>query len=115
MRWAASRTRCAATSSSLAKDAASPVPRGAGLFVWCAMSRREISAGILPFRRRGAVELLLAHPGGPHWAKKDAGERVHDLAALLLHRRQGDERRLRHKAGLLGEFAQRRRQQLFAR
>ena len=38
------------------------------------MSRKaEISAGILPFRRRGALEVLLAHPGGPYWAKKDAG------------------------------------------
>src|SRR5256885_11772777 len=38
------------------------------------MSRKsEISAGILPFRRRGEVEVLLAHPGGPYWAKKDAG------------------------------------------
>jgi predicted NUDIX family NTP pyrophosphohydrolase len=32
------------------------------------------SAGILLFRRRdGVVEVLLAHPGGPFWAKKDAG------------------------------------------
>lgn len=32
------------------------------------------SAGILLFRRRGgAVEFLLVHPGGPFWAKKDAG------------------------------------------
>ena len=39
------------------------------------MSRRdEISAGILAFRlRAGAIEVLLAHPGGPFWAKKDAG------------------------------------------
>jgi len=35
------------------------------------MSRKEISAGILPFR--GAFEVMLAHPGGPYWAKKDAG------------------------------------------
>jgi predicted NUDIX family NTP pyrophosphohydrolase len=33
----------------------------------------EISAGILPFRLRGELEVLLAHPGGPYWAKKDAG------------------------------------------
>jgi predicted NUDIX family NTP pyrophosphohydrolase len=32
-----------------------------------------ISAGILVFRRRQALEVLLAHPGGPFWAKKDAG------------------------------------------
>ena len=34
---------------------------------------RQISAGILVFRRRGDFEILLAHPGGPFWAKKDAG------------------------------------------
>jgi predicted NUDIX family NTP pyrophosphohydrolase len=32
------------------------------------------SAGILLFRRKGGeVEFLLVHPGGPFWAKKDAG------------------------------------------
>jgi predicted NUDIX family NTP pyrophosphohydrolase len=32
------------------------------------------SAGILLYRRRqGALELLLVHPGGPFWAKKDEG------------------------------------------
>ena len=32
------------------------------------------SAGILLYRRRdGRLEVLLAHPGGPFWAKKDAG------------------------------------------
>ncbi|MDQ2629950.1 MAG: NUDIX domain-containing protein [Actinomycetota bacterium] len=32
------------------------------------------SAGILLFRRRdGRTEFLLVHPGGPFWAKKDAG------------------------------------------
>ena len=34
---------------------------------------RPISAGILAFRRRPELEVLLAHPGGPFWAKKDAG------------------------------------------
>ena len=34
---------------------------------------RPISAGVLVFRRRGGLEVLLAHPGGPFWAKKDAG------------------------------------------
>jgi predicted NUDIX family NTP pyrophosphohydrolase len=34
---------------------------------------KQISAGILAFRRRPELELLLAHPGGPFWAKKDAG------------------------------------------
>lgn len=33
------------------------------------------SAGILLFRRNGGgeVEFLLVHPGGPFWARKDAG------------------------------------------
>ena len=32
------------------------------------------SAGILPFRRQpGRLEVLLVHPGGPFWAKKDLG------------------------------------------
>jgi predicted NUDIX family NTP pyrophosphohydrolase len=32
------------------------------------------SAGLLLFRRRsGRVEVLLAHPGGPFWARKDEG------------------------------------------
>ena len=34
---------------------------------------KEISAGLLAFRRQNALEVLLAHPGGPFWAKKDAG------------------------------------------
>jgi predicted NUDIX family NTP pyrophosphohydrolase len=34
----------------------------------------EKSAGILVFRRSGAsVEFLLAHPGGPFWARRDEG------------------------------------------
>jgi len=38
------------------------------------MSRRsQISAGLLAFRRNSGVEVLLAHPGGPFWAKKDDG------------------------------------------
>ena len=37
------------------------------------MSRSEQSAGILTFRRRSGLELLLAHPGGPYWRSKDAG------------------------------------------
>ena len=33
-----------------------------------------ISAGILLFRTAGeALEVLLVHPGGPYWAKKDLG------------------------------------------
>jgi len=33
----------------------------------------KISAGLLAFRRVNALEVLLAHPGGPFWAKKDDG------------------------------------------
>ncbi len=34
----------------------------------------KISAGILLFRKHPAgVQVLLVHPGGPFWAKKDAG------------------------------------------
>jgi predicted NUDIX family NTP pyrophosphohydrolase len=35
--------------------------------------RTQVSAGILAFRRSPELEVLLAHPGGPFWAKKDAG------------------------------------------
>jgi predicted NUDIX family NTP pyrophosphohydrolase len=31
------------------------------------------SAGLLAFRRTNDLEVLLAHPGGPFWAKKDDG------------------------------------------
>jgi predicted NUDIX family NTP pyrophosphohydrolase len=33
----------------------------------------QISAGLLVFRRRDELQVLLAHPGGPFWAKKDDG------------------------------------------
>lgn len=34
----------------------------------------KISAGLIMFRRRDeAVEVLIAHPGGPYWAKRDNG------------------------------------------
>ena len=34
----------------------------------------ETSAGVLMYRRRaGATEFFLVHPGGPFWARKDAG------------------------------------------
>jgi predicted NUDIX family NTP pyrophosphohydrolase len=34
----------------------------------------KISAGLLLYRRRqGVLEVFLVHPGGPFWAKKDAG------------------------------------------
>src|SRR6185369_2639883 len=36
-------------------------------------ANRKRSAGLLMYRRRaGIVEVFLAHPGGPFWAKKDA-------------------------------------------
>jgi predicted NUDIX family NTP pyrophosphohydrolase len=35
---------------------------------------KKSSAGILMYRWRGpAIEVLLVHPGGPFWTKKDAG------------------------------------------
>ena len=57
----------------------------------------KISAGILLFRRtQKQIEVLLVHPGGPFWAKKDVGAwsipkgetdesdaTTHDPAALL--------------------------------
>ncbi len=36
------------------------------------MAAKE-SAGVLVFRRHAAPEVLLIHPGGPFWAKKDLG------------------------------------------
>lgn len=34
----------------------------------------RVSAGILPYRlRSGRLEVLLVHPGGPFWARKDLG------------------------------------------
>jgi len=35
--------------------------------------RSEVSTGILAFRRKRGLALLLAHPGGPYWRTKDAG------------------------------------------
>src|SRR5687768_6842555 len=38
------------------------------------MGRRDqVSAGLIAFRRRAEIEVLLGHPGGPFWAKKDLG------------------------------------------
>ena len=38
------------------------------------MTRKtEISAGLLVFRRTPRLEILLGHPGGPYWARKDEG------------------------------------------
>jgi predicted NUDIX family NTP pyrophosphohydrolase len=34
----------------------------------------KLSAGLLPYRiRDGVVEVLIGHPGGPFWARKDDG------------------------------------------
>jgi predicted NUDIX family NTP pyrophosphohydrolase len=39
-----------------------------------AARRTDVSAGLLVYRRNARrIEVLLAHPGGPFWAKKDAG------------------------------------------
>lgn len=37
------------------------------------MSRTVRSAGLLPYRLDDALEVLIAHPGGPWFEKKDAG------------------------------------------
>lgn len=31
------------------------------------------SAGLLPYRRADEIEVLIAHPGGPFWARRDEG------------------------------------------
>lgn len=57
------------------------------------------SAGLLLFRRRtDGIEVLLAHPGGPFWARKDAGswsipkgEHGSDEAPLAAARREFEE------------------------
>lgn len=54
------------------------------------------SAGILVYRRRNkSIEILLGHPGGPYWAKKDAsawsvpkGEAEEHEELLLAARRE---------------------------
>ena len=38
------------------------------------MAKTKQSAGLLVYRRRdGGFQVFLVHPGGPFWAKKDAG------------------------------------------
>jgi predicted NUDIX family NTP pyrophosphohydrolase len=37
------------------------------------LTRHETSAGILAYRRRDRLEVLLGHPGGPYWRSKDLG------------------------------------------
>src|SRR5690349_16945320 len=36
-------------------------------------SSAKLSCGLLMYRRAAALEVLLAHPGGPYFARKDAG------------------------------------------
>ena len=33
----------------------------------------SVSAGLLVYRRRARLEVFLVHPGGPFWARRDAG------------------------------------------
>jgi len=38
------------------------------------IARRAVSSGILLYRRTsGSLEIFLAHPGGPFWARRDDG------------------------------------------
>jgi predicted NUDIX family NTP pyrophosphohydrolase len=63
------------------------------------MARAKLATGILLFRRtRGVLEVLLTHPGGPAWAKRDAGawslpkgEPSPDEDALVCARRELEE------------------------
>jgi predicted NUDIX family NTP pyrophosphohydrolase len=65
----------------------------------------EISAGLLVFRRQPDREVLLGHPGGPYWARKDEGawtipkglaEPDHDLLATA-------RRELTEETGLVAD------------
>ncbi|MCC6874893.1 MAG: NUDIX domain-containing protein [Sandaracinaceae bacterium] len=54
------------------------------------MSSRGRSAGVLPVRRvEGRLEFFLVHPGGPFFAKKDAG--VWSVPKGLIDERDTDE------------------------
>ena len=75
------------------------------------------SAGILLYRRRcGTVEVLLVHPGGPFWARKDDGawsipkgvyERGEDpLAAARREFAEETGKQLEGEAVALGSFRQ---------
>jgi predicted NUDIX family NTP pyrophosphohydrolase len=72
-----------------------------GAVVW-GRAVAKVSAGVLLFRRRAAPELLLVHPGGPFWARRDEGawsipkgecedgEELHDCAVRELREELGD-------------------------
>ncbi|UGY04857.1 NUDIX domain-containing protein [Bradyrhizobium quebecense] len=74
------------------------------------------SAGLLMFRRRLGVEVLLVHPGGPFWAHKDDGawsipKGLHDEDgnALTAAKREFEEETGQRPAGSfieLGTFKQ---------
>ena len=57
------------------------------------------SAGLLIYRRKGKIiEILLVHPGGPFWAKKDEGawsipkgELINDEDPLAAAQREMEE------------------------
>jgi predicted NUDIX family NTP pyrophosphohydrolase len=67
------------------------------------ISRRAVSAGLLLYRRtRGALEVFLAHPGGPFWARRDEGawtipKGVVDEGEALL---DGARREFREETGI---------------
>ena len=45
-----------------------------------------ISAGLIPYRLVDGLEILIAHPGGPYWARRDAG-----WWSIVKGRVEGDE------------------------
>jgi predicted NUDIX family NTP pyrophosphohydrolase len=74
------------------------------------------SAGILMFRRKPHLEVLLVHPGGPFWAKKDPGawsipkgEYVSGEEPLAVARREFEEEtgmRVKGDVVVLGDIVQ---------
>ena len=68
------------------------------------IGRTAVSAGLLLFRRSGgAIEVFLAHPGGPFWASRDTGawgipKGVVDLGEDLLDAAQ---REFREETGVI--------------
>lgn len=80
---------------------------------------QQRSAGLLLYRRRGRdVEVLLVHPGGPFWARKDAGAwsipkglyEPDEDAAAAARREFAEETGMQPQGDLvpLGSFAQSR-------